>query len=318
MHDIAADNIDRVLTVEIRRPGVTRGFKSILYDVARAGADGPLVLGAAQMLNGAPARIGIVTGAAVPIHMPVGENDGPFGALVLAGTLERIGHTTTIYTDSEIVTPMQALVARAGQKTVVVELGRDDPGQLQQAAEASDILVAIERLGCNPNGHMYGMTATTRDGFRAMVDEMFAAHAALGRRSLGIGDGGNEIGFGAIREELVRRLPHINQADKTPCGGGVFSTTPTTRLVVGSTSNLASYGVCAALALLRGDPALCHTQEEEVALHHVGVGLGLADGGGGGIIAATDGIPVEASAAVVLLMRAIVERALLPPRTRAF
>lgn len=47
MHSIAADNIDRLVTVEIRRPGVTRGFKSVLYDVARAASPGPPVWGAA-------------------------------------------------------------------------------------------------------------------------------------------------------------------------------------------------------------------------------------------------------------------------------
>jgi hypothetical protein len=318
MHDIAADNIDRLVTVEIRRPGVTRGFKSVLYEVARAAAERPLALGAAEILNGPRCRVGIVTGAAVPGHMPVGENDGPFGAVVLAGALARIGHDVTIHTDPECAGPIRALITRVGQNTSLIELHRDDPAQLQDIAEKSDILVAIERLGGNPHGHLYGMTAIARDGFRAKVDPMFFAHAALGRRSIGIGDGGNEIGFGAIREALVERLPHINQADKTPCGGGVFSTVPTTRLVVGSTSNLASYAVCAALALLRNDLSLCHTPDEEFSLHHVGVGLGLIDGGGGGAIAACDGIPAEASAAIVLLLRTIVERALLPPRARAF
>ena len=190
MEDIAADNIDRLVTVEIRRPGVTRGFKSVLYDVARAASPGPLVLGAAELLNGAPCRIGIVTGAAVPIHMPLGENDGPFGSVVLAGVLERIGHSVTIYTDPEAAGPIRALIARAGQRTALEELRRDDPAQLMAGAEASDILVAIERLGGNPNGHLYGMTAIARDGLRAKVDPMFAAHTALGRPSLGIGDGG--------------------------------------------------------------------------------------------------------------------------------
>ena len=123
---------------------------------------------------------------------------------------------------------------------------------------------------------------------------------------------------GAIRDRLAQRLPHINQASRTPCGGGVFSVVPSTRLAVGGSSNLGVYGVCAALALLRGDPTLCHDPDEEEALHHVGVGLGLADGGGGEIIAACDGIPARASAALVLLMRTIVERALEPPRQRAF
>eukprot|EP01037_Dinobryon_pediforme_P008856 gene8856-8947_t len=297
MHSIAADNLDRLVTVEIRRPGVTRGFKSVLYDVARAASPGPLVLGAAEMLNTAPQRIGIVTGAAVPVHMPAGENDGPFGSVVLAGVLKRIGHSVTIYTDPECAVPVQALLTRAGQATGLVELQRDDPAQQEKAASDCDMLIAVERLGGNPNGHIYGMTAQARDGFRAKVDRMFLAHAGLGQQSLGIGDGGNEVGFGGIRAELVRQLPHINQADKTPCGGGVFSTIATTRLVVGSTSNLAAYAVCAALALIRNDLSLCHTPEEELAIHHVGVGLGLADGGGGGIIASTDGIPADANAA---------------------
>lgn len=270
----------------------------------------------AQLL--APQRIGIVTGAAVPVHMPLGENDGPFGSVVLAGVLERIGHHVTIYTDPECAGPIRALLTRAGQATGLVELHRDDPGQQEKAALDCDTLIAVERLGGNPNGHIYGMTATARDGFRAKVDRMFLAHAGLGRLSLGVGDGGNEIGFGAVRNELVRLLPHINQADRTPCGGGVFSAVPTSRLVVGSTSNLAAYAVWAALALQRNDVSLCHTPEEELALHHVGVGLGLADGGGGGIIASTDGIPVEANAAIVLLMRSIVEGALLPAKSRAF
>lgn len=318
MHDIAAENIDRLITVEIRRPGVTRGFKSVLYEVARAAAAGPLVLEAALMLNVAPCRIGIVTGAAVAGHMPLGENDGPFGAVVLAGTLERIGHTTTLYTDPECAGPIHALIAINGLNTTLVELDRDNAAQQHQAAADSDILIAIERLGGNPHGHIYGMTAVARDGGRAKVDTMFHTHTALGRPSLGIGDGGNEVGFGSLRETLVQRLPHINQADKTPCGGGVFSTVPTTKLVVGSTSNLGAYGVCAALALLRNDISLCHSPDQEFALHHVGVGLGLTDGGGGGVIAACDGIPADANAAVVLLMRSIVERALLPERKRAF
>ena len=183
---------------------------------------------------------------------------------------------------------------------------------------ASDQLIAIERLGGNVHGHLYGMTAVSRDAFRTNVDHLFRTHAGLGRESLAIGDGGNEIGFGAYRDVLAQQLPQINQADRTPCGGGVFSVVPTTRLVVGSTSNLGAYGVCAALALLRNDLTLCHDPDEEEALHHVGVGLGLSDGGGGGIIAACDGIPSSASAALVLLMRTIVERALQPPRTRAF
>ena len=89
-------------------------------------------------------------------------------------------------------------------------------------------------------------------------------------------------------------------------------------LAVGTSSNIGAYGVVAAIALLKGDPALCHTPEEEEALHHVGVGLGLVDGGGGDRIAWCDGIPADANAALVRLMRNIVERTLEAPRVRTF
>jgi hypothetical protein len=318
MDTIAADNIDRLLTIEVRRPGVVRGFKSVLQDTVRGDADEALVLGGARLLDRSPARIGIVTGAAVPDHMPAGENDGPFGTVVLTRVLEQMGHQVTIYTDPACAPPIAALLRRSGRAAALVELRYGDLRQQEAAADASDLLIAIERLGGNVYGHLYGMTAVSRDPFRSNVDHLFRAHAGLGRDSLGIGDGGNEIGFGAFRDALAERLPRINQADRTPCGGGVFSVVPTTRLVVGSTSNLGAYGVCAALALLRNDLTLCHDPEEEEALHHVGVGLGLSDGGGGGIIAACDGIPSRASAALVLLMRTIVERALEAPRARAF
>ena len=89
-------------------------------------------------------------------------------------------------------------------------------------------------------------------------------------------------------------------------------------LVTGTTSNIGAYGVIGALALLREDPTLCHTPDEEIALHHVGVGLGLVDGGGGERIPWCDGIPADASAAIVRLVLNIVERTLDPPRERKF
>ncbi len=318
MTEIAAENIDRLITVEIRRAGVVRGFKSGLYDIVRAASPTPLVLAAARMLDRPAARIGIVTGAAVPEHMPVGENDGPFGSVVLAGALERIGHRVTIFTDPECIPPIEVLCRRAHLAATLVALRNSDTAQQEEAAGQMDVLVAVERLGGNVNGILYGMTGISRDPFRCNVDHMFRTHLALGKDSLGIGDGGNEIGFGAFRAALAEGLPQINQAERTPCRGGVFSAVPTTSTVVAGTSNLGAYGVCAALALLRRDLAFCHTPDEEEALHHVGVGLGLADGGGGGAIAACDGIPAAANAAIVLLLRTIAERALLPPRTRSF
>jgi hypothetical protein len=173
-------------------------------------------------------------------------------------------------------------------------------------------------LGGNRHGIVDGVTGVSRSAHRANVDTIFTTATRLGKPTLSIGDGGNEIGFGKVHAELERRLPDHTMASITPCGGGVFSVVPTDVLAVGSSSNIGAYGVVAAIALLKRDPGLCHTPEEEVALHHIGVGLGLVDGGGGERIPWCDGIPADASAAMVRLMQNIVERTLDTPRKRTF
>jgi hypothetical protein len=316
--DIAADNMDRLLAVEMRRRGRGRGFKWGLYTIAREHSDQPLVLAAATALDRAPCRVVIVTGAAVPEHMPAGENDGPFGATALAASLTAIGHTVEIATDPECAPSIAALLRWRGVAATVTVLGMNDTAQQEAIARGGEVFVGIERLGGNINGHLHGINGKVRDAFRTRVDTIFRTATALGRTTIGIGDGGNEVGFGKIREALIARLPEHNQAEATPCGGGIFSALATDILMVGSTSNLATYGVLAALAMRRNDLSLCHDPDVEEQMHYVGVGLGLTDGGGGGVIADCDGIPAKANAAMVTLLNNIAARELDTPRIRPF
>ena len=315
---IAADNIDKLLCIEIRRPGLPRGLKWPLYELARAKLTEPMVIAAARLLDRSPARVALVTGAAVPEHMPRGENDGPFGAAVMAKALHAIGHETAVVTDPECAGPIQALLNRYELPTAVTTVSVEDNGEQDAICDAFDLFVAIERLGGNVNGVLHGVTGVPRSAHRANLDHLFARARAAAKPTIGIGDGGNEIGFGNIHRELSRDFAAHAAADKTPCGGGIFTVVETDVLVVASTSNLGAYAVVAGLALLRGDPALCHTADDEVALHHVGVGLGLTDGATGTAIPWCDGISAASNAAYVRLMHEIVEQAVLPARERAF
>ncbi len=162
----ACENIDRLQCMELQGRALPRGLKAALYDLARAVHDEPLVLVAARILNEGPCHIGIVTGAAVPNYMPVGENDGPYGAVVLAKALMRLGHWVSIYTDDPAAGPLRALIERLEIDVPVVELGLNDIGQQDAIAEDIDVAVAIERLGGNPNGITYGATGVSRADFR--------------------------------------------------------------------------------------------------------------------------------------------------------
>lgn len=316
--EIPFDNIDRLQSLEIQGAALPYGIKAALFEAARQVHDRPMVRAAAELLDRPPGRIGIVTGAQVPEKMPVGENDGPLGSIVLAKALHRIGHDVCIYTDAAAADPIEALAGWLKLSCPVIRL--DSAGDQQQSgiAEELDIAVAVERLGGNPNGILYGATGMSRSEFRCNTDVLFREMAERGKPTIGIADGGNEIGCGKIHHIISRTLADLNYSGRTPCGGGVFSIVPTDVLVIATSSNLGCAGIVAALALLRRDVGLCHTAEEELALIEKGVALGLTDGGTGRVIAAVDGVAATDHAAIVGLMRSIVQRALATAVERGF
>jgi hypothetical protein len=317
---IACENIDRLMNVEMRSRVLPRGAKWPMYLLAREVAGMSLVHAAAREFDRAPAQVLLVSGAAVPGHMPVGENDGPIGTVVLARALLAIGHSVRILTDPVAAEPFRGLLRAIGLegRIAVLAIGLDDRARQERLAAESDVLCAIERLGGNPNGIIYGATGVSRAPHRANLDHLFRTARALGKRTVGIGDGGNEIGFGNIHPQLSEASPQFAFKAVTPCGGGVYSVVETDVLLVANSSNMGANAVTAGLALLRNDLALCHTAEAEHALAHVGVGLGLIDGGSGELRAWCDGIPPRANAAVVEVMRTIVSQALAPEATRKF
>ncbi len=315
---VAAENIDRLLAVEMRRRGIPRGFKWRIYELARAWQGEPLCLAAARPFADGGMRIALVTGAWIPDAMPLGETDGPYGSVVLARALARIGHRVTIYSDVEAIPPIAFLAEYLGAGVAVEAVERGDGGANARIADANDAFLAVERLGRNAEGNLYSMNGFPVNDLHFAFDDCAERMREAGKPVVSVTDGGNEIGNGVIREALMAELPDLNLAERTVCGGGIICATPCDALVVANSSNLGAYGVVAGLALLREDASLCHDRGEEVALHYVGLGLGLIDGGGGGAVAATDGIPAEASGAVVHLLRNIVERTLEAPRERPF
>lgn len=316
---IAAENIDIVMNVEMRQRGLPRGNKWAMYRLAREMESEALCLAGARIFDRAPVRVLIATGAAVPDHMPVGENDGPIGTAVLARALHRIGHKIGIVTDPVTAPPIEGLLEQIEVEATMttVEPG-DNTATLDRLLADNDIITAVERLGGNRNGILHGVNGVSRSAHRANIDHLFLAATEQGKPTMAIGDGGNEIGFGRIHERLEREMPDFTFKDKTPCGGGVFSVVPTDVLVVGNSSNIGAYGVAAALALLREDIELAHDADRDIGLAHFGAGLGLVDGGNGSRRAWCDGIPPEATAAVVTIMRSIVSQTLAPEHVRNF
>lgn len=285
MPEIMAEYIDRLITVEMRNRGMPRGKIAPLYEAARTEGGGrPLTLRAAEGLQQHVQRhdrVLIVTGAGTAPLMPKGEDDGPVGAAVLGRAVYwGLGATPVYVCEQHHVDPVVASSEAAGvtirDYTVASHHG---VGGAVMAAPASDeaisgwaeelldrlcpsAIISIERLGPNQNGVIHG--ATGLSGWEPQVDlaPLFSAAAARQIFSIGIGDAGNEIGYGRIVDAVREIQPH-GRVCQCPCQDGMATVVPTDVLVVAAVSNWGAYGIQAALSLLLGRPDLPHTPEVE-------------------------------------------------------
>ena len=106
--------------------------------------------------------------------------------------------------------------------------------------------------------------------------------------TIGIGDGGNEIGMGKIPWAVIRR--------NIPNGGLVACRVPTDHLIVCGVSNWGAYGLAAGVRLLRRAPAetdLFDLDKEEALLEMMVEKGPLVDGVSGQPTVSVDGFAFD-------------------------
>lgn len=263
----------------IRRDPARRGL------IGSEAMFGPLGLGelaaAAEHLAGHARQVGIVTGFYIPRgEPPAAETDGPPGTLALAHALRAVGAEATIITDPKCA-PALAAALRAADLPAGMLWVADaaDAGWLDRFFEKGPgreltHLIALERVG--PSHTLASLRAQPRGGSPAgaqfeqsvppehrdrchnmrgeIIDDWTGPLHRLfeelprrrpAARSIGIGDGGNEIGMGRFAwEDLTRRLDGP-QAARLPCRIATHWT------ILAGTSNWGGYALAAALLLLR-------------------------------------------------------------------
>ncbi len=248
-----------------------------------------------SLANTPEARIYVVTGFFIAhANPPCGETDGPLGALFLARALAPLGLRVTIVTDPYCEEALSAgireLVAPGLWQVWTLPLPPAGHVTWKHWLEGDmgTHLIALERVGPSyHDGHCYSMRG------RDITEHTNPAHLlfeAPGRRpgltTIGIGDGGNEIGMGKIPPEVIE--------SNIPRGALIACRVPTDHLIVAGVSNWGAYGLAAGVRLLRGaphDPAL-FDPERERALLQIMVDRGpLVDGVSGQRTATVDGLP---------------------------
>ena len=138
--------------------------------------------------------------------------------------------------------------------------------------------------------------------------------ARRGVLSIGVGDHGNEIGFGRI-EDAVKRIHPYGGKCQCPCGGGMASAVKTDVLVVATMSNWGMYGIEAMLAILLGRPQLPHAPAMTRRIIHACLDAGGLEAMWGTKLYLVDGAEGESSEAVVQMLGDLVRNALADPTT---
>jgi len=250
-------------------------------------------------------RVLLTTGFAVGPGLP--ETDGPPGTACLGRALRTLGADVVYVTDAVAVPPLQAALKVLGEPSAVETFhvahrvdggpaagGARETARRLLAEHRPTHMVAIERPGRARDGHYRSARGLSLSEWNGALDELFLAAPAR-TVTVGVGDGGNEVGMGTVRARVVR-------------AGGVFpriaSVVKVKHLVVAGVSNWGAYGIVAELARLTGR-ALLHTGEEEQAMVQACVDAGAVDGLTHRPEPTVDGLPLPAHIGMLELLRVL-------------
>lgn len=324
------DAIDHLVTIDLPR----RGVINTIAPLARRQAGSATAGRAAQLLieRTEPHQVALIaTGWLDRPHVStaVAESDGPPGAAVLARTLHvGLGLVPFLLVEEELVDAMVEVVHAAGLRCLspdeacraststaplhaaaVLALPKD-PAAASAFAEhlldryAVGAFIAVEKGGANDRGRIHTSRGADTTTTTAKADQVLAACAARGIVTVGIGDGGNEIGMGTIADVLAPVLRFGTDCG-CGCGGGVVPHQATDALVAAAVSNWGAYAVVAALAILLERADLLHTPDAEHAVLDACRRAGLIDGASGFTSASADGLDVRLHQRMVTLLQAV-------------
>ena len=340
--NLIGENLDRLITIDWRGQGLIHP----LYQALRRSSDGPVTMGAAQkfvervrekdvvvILTGFPVgpfdvlRDGtFVQEHAFRDEMLAPETDGVVAAALIARAAD-LGFKArpVILCEEECLSAARASCSAAGLRVfddyqtsvlmphtvTVLPFTKDADKAGAEARRLMDALhpraaVSIERPGRNEKGHYHMANGRSISDFVAKLDELFEAVGRDGGLTIGIGDLGNELGMGALKE-ATRSTIFYGERCQCGCGGGIGAAYPAEATVFGAISENAAYAFLACLAFLTGRPELLHSSAMQTRVLEACCANGAVDGPSGMSVPWIDYLDVQNHLHQIELMREIIE-----------
>jgi hypothetical protein len=298
-HDphLLVDKIERAIHVDVGRN------IGALFDAARGGLWGAV----SALLSARSARVGLITGFFVPQGAPpAAETDGPVGAALLAKALTSVGVPCRIATDEPCRGACAAALAGAEAPDIaidIVAIGAPLAPLIETWRQAHIThAISIERCGRSADGAPRNMRGQDIGSYTAPLDDLFVAGPW---ETIAVGDGGNEIGMGAISRSLITR--HVAHGETIAC------VTAAQHLIVAGVSNWGAYALIGALGALREDwyqtMVACLEETLDQAVLEAVIEHGPAVDGVSRLPTLTvDGLNIATHHRILRMIRALVER----------
>ncbi len=215
------------------------------------------------------------------------ETDGPTGTLAVARALEGLGYHGIVITDKYC----EGFFELKNISVEYVAINADPSVYEEILAKYRPVyMISIERCGHNLENEYANMRGDSITGQTACIDTLFELAVQKKIPTIGVGDGGNEIGMGNVRQVILEKL------ELNPCVVTVDD------LIIATTSNWGAYALAAYMAKLSGKPVFITYEEIEEYMAQI-VALGCVDGVTKQKKMGTDGFSMEIEKEIITSLR---------------
>jgi Domain of unknown function (DUF4392) len=231
-------------------------------------------------------KVMLLTGFSVDDGLP--ETDGPLGTAALGHVLKVLGKEVTYVADPTNTPILEAVLKSLNSEITPVITFDAEHGNAQNPANnlldkyTPDAVIAIELPSRTENGTRHNMRGINIDGFNGPVDQIvIEANKRSSIKTVGVGDGGNEVGMGGLTG-----IP------KALDGSLMAASVEVDFPVTAWNSNLGAEAIGAVMLAQAGELDQLHSQDQQTAMIQAALTAGAVDGVTRGSIAgepSTDG-----------------------------
>jgi hypothetical protein len=231
----------------------------------------------------------------------VGETDGPLGTLSIAKALEDLGKEVLLVTDKFTWHLLEEGKKVLGVKAKVINVPYENTALFcRDLFEdfAPDHFLSIERPGKAANGSFHSMRGEDLSDIIPSTDVLMLTAIEKGIKCTAVGDGGNELGMGKVKEKIFEFVNH---------GELIAAEVAADNLILAGVSNWGGHGLAAGLSILNGKNLLHDTDMEKKMLERIVV-AGSVDGCTREQVATVDGLSLEKNLSIIEEMTKIVNQ----------